>query len=242
MNKISKRLLLLGVIGMLILLAIPINAFANAAEPPSLIILVKNPPADLKIVLLSDEMRPEANVRTVAWEGYYSFYSRDLQKGGSFIFKITTGDESFEWSPDVPLAGYNNVFTLDLAERRITSGKYPFRAAMLVALRLLLTLLLEAVIFMLFKFKEKRSWIVFLVINVLTQGALNIWLNIEGSLMPAYLLIALVVGEVLVFAIEMVAFPLLIREHKTGRVFLYVFIANVVSFLAGGYAIMFLPV
>jgi hypothetical protein len=106
----------------------------------------------------------------------------------------------------------------------------------------MITLLIEGFIFFLFQFKEKRSWLAFLVINLVTQGALNIWLNVEGSLMPSYLFITLVIGEILVFAVELVAFPLLIKEHKNSRIFIYVFVANLVSLIAGGYLISFLPV
>jgi hypothetical protein len=80
------------------------------------------------------------------------------------------------------------------------------------------------------------------VINLITQGALNIWLNNGGSLMPSYLLFGLIIGEVFVFATEMIAFPIFMREHKKSRILIYSFIANFISLIAGGYIISVLPV
>ena len=238
----GKRLLLVMVLGMLMILILPANALANSAEPPSLVILINNPPDDLSIVLVSNEKQPEAIVRRVAWEGYYVFYSRDMQVGGKYTFKVTTNGESFECTLGSPLQRYNNVVTLDVSNRELTPGKYPFRSVLLVSIRLLLTLILEGIIFWLFRFRQKRSWLIFLAINLVTQGILNILLNSGGSLMPSYLIFSLILGEVFVFAAEMIAFPILIKEHKKSRILIYAFIANLISLIAGGYIISVLPV
>ncbi|MHB8072621.1 hypothetical protein [Desulfosporosinus fructosivorans] len=242
MNKTSKRLLLVIVLCTLIISILPTTALSNSAEPPSLVILINNPPDDLSIVLISNENQPEAIVRRVAWEGYYVFYSRDMLAGGKYTFKVTTKGESFVCTLGAPLQRYNNVVTLDLSNRELTLGKYPSRSVLLVSIRLLLTLLLEGIIFGLFRFRQKRSWLIFLAINLVTQGALNIWLNSGGSLMPSYLIFSLIIGEVFVFVAEMIAFPIFITEHKKSRILIYVFIANLISLITGGYIISVLPV
>lgn len=225
----------------LMISVLPTRAFANSAEPPSLIILVNNPPKDLSIVLVSDQTQPQAQVRRVAWEGYYVFYSRDMRSGGTYTFKVTANTESFECTLD-ELEGYNNVFTLNLTDRELTPGEYPMRSVLLISIRLVLTLLLEGIVFLLFGFKQKRSWLVFLLVNLVTQGLLNIWLNGASSLLSSYLILALIAGELFVFIAEMIAFPLLIKEHKKGRCILYAFVANLLSLIAGGYIITVLPV
>jgi len=240
--KTGKHMLLIMVLCTLIISNLPTTASANSAEPPSLVILVNNPPDDLSIVLVSNENQAEAIVRRVAWEGYYVYYSRDMQSSDEYTFKITTKGESFECTLGAPLKQYNNVFTLDVSNRELTPGKYPFRSVLLVSIRLLLTLLLEGIIFWLFRFRQKRSWLIFLAINLVTQGALNILLNSGGSLMPSYLIIGLIIGEFFVFAAEMIAFPVFIKEHKKSRILIYVFIANLISLIAGGYIISVLPV
>ncbi|TYQ16707.1 UNVERIFIED_CONTAM: hypothetical protein Cloal_3275 [Acetivibrio alkalicellulosi] len=240
MKKSCKILILM--LFMLIILMIPITVWSNAAEPPSVVILINNPPKDLSIVLLSNDKQPEARVQQVAWEGYYAFYSPDIQGDSEYTFKVISNDESFELTIDAPLLRYNNVFTLDLARRELIPGKYPFRSVILISIRLLLTLLLEGLIFWLFRFKEKKSWIIFLAINILTQGTLNIWLNRGNALMPSYLIISLIIGEFFVFVAEIISFPIFIKEHKKFRILIYVLIANLISLIAGGYIISVLPV
>jgi len=242
LNRTFKHLLLVTMLCTLTILILPAAASANSAEPPSLVILVNNAPEDLSITLVSNENQPEAVVRRVAWEGYYVFYSRDMQADGEYTFKVATNGESFECTLGAPLQHYNNVFTLDVSNRELTPGKYPFRSVLLVSIRLLFTLLLEGIIFWLFRFRQKRSWLIFLVVNLVTQGALNIWLNSGGSLMPGYLILSLIIGEFFVFTTEMIAFPLLIKEHKKSYILLFAFIANIVSLIAGGYIISVLPV
>lgn len=242
MSKTVKRLLLVMVLYTLMIPILPTTVSANSAEPPSLVILVTNPPDDLSIVLVSNENQPEAIVRRVAWEGYYVFYSRYMQAGGEYTFKVTTNGESFNFTLGALLQRYNNVVTLDLSNRELTPGKYPFRSVLLVSIRLLLTLLLEGIMFWLFRFRQKRSWLIFLAINLVTQGVLNIWLNSGGSLMPIYLILSLFIGEVFVFAAEMIVFPIFIKEHKKSRILIYAFIANLISLIAGGYLISVLPV
>lgn len=242
MNKTNKSLLLVMLVCVLMILILSTTALANSAEPPSLVILVNNPPRDLSIALVSNGNQSEARVRRVAWEGYYAFYSRDIQTNGKYTFKVTTNGDSFECTINPPLQHYNNVFTLNIPNRKLTPGTYPFRRALLVSIRLLLTLLLEGIIFWFFSFKEKTSWIIFLCVNLITQGSLNIWLNSGGSLMPSYLIISLIIGEFFVFVTEMIAFPILIKEHSKIRSVIYAFIANFISLIAGGYIISVLPV
>jgi hypothetical protein len=242
MLRIVKRFLLVFFACTLIILAFIIPASANSAEPPSIIILVNNPPEDLSITLISGEKHIESIVRRTAWEGYYAFYSHDMRKDGKHVFRITTGGESFECAIDKPLKTYNNIFTLSLSERKLTPGQYPFRRVLLVSIRLLLTLVLEGVVFWLFRFRQKRSWLVFLAINLVTQGLLNIWLNYGGSPLQSYLVFSLIVGEFFVFLTEMIVFPILVKEQKKGRILLYVFVSNLVSLIAGGYIITVLPV
>lgn len=242
MNKTGKGLAMVMLLCTLILLIIPTIASANSAEPPSLIIIVNNPPDDLSIALLSNHDEPEASVRKVAWEGYYVFYKRDMQTSDQYRFKVTTNEESFECVLDTPLKSYNNVATLDLSNRELTLGKYPFRSVLLVSLRLILTLLIEGFVFWLFGFRNKRNWAIFFVINLITQGVLNAWLNSMGSPLQSYLIFALIVGEFFVFIAEMIAFPILIEEHKKSTILAYAFLANFISLIAGGYIITVLPV
>jgi hypothetical protein len=242
MNNTIKRLLLVVVLCALMIPSLYETALANSAEPPSLIILVNNPPDDLSITLISEGNQPKAIAQRVAWEGYYIFYSRDMENSSRYTFKVTTNGEGFECILYTRLQKYNKVATLDISKREITPGKYPFRSMLLVSIRLMLTLLLEGIIFWLFGFRQKRSWLIFLAVNLVTQGALNIWLNNGDSLISSYLIFILIFGEIFVFMAEMILLPIFIKEHKKSRILIYAFIANFISLIAGGYIISVLPV
>ncbi|MEG0774218.1 hypothetical protein [Clostridium sp.] len=239
MKKTRKTLMLVMILFALVVSILPTTALANSAEPPSLVILVNYPPEDLTIECISNDDKKRSSAARVAWEGQYKFY---LEKS-YYKFKVTTGGESFECNLDVPLKKYNNVVTLDLKSKKFTLGKYPFRSVILVSLRVLLTLLIEGIIFWLFKFRQKRSWLVFFAMNLVTQGLLNIALNNADALTAGYSFIfTLIIGEIFVFAAEFIGFSIFIKEHKKSYTLNYVSTANFISLFLGGYIISVLPV
>jgi len=242
MKSIEKHILFALLFILTVIIILPGVALANAAEPPAVIILVSNPPEDLSIVLKSGNNLKEAKVQKVAWEGYYAFYIRDTKGFDKLAFQITTKGETFEILLDTPLKQYNNIYTLDLNNKTLTEGEYPLRSALLVSIRVLITLLVEGMVFWLFKYRKKASWLIFLAVNLITQGLLNTWLVNTASLMSGYLIIALIIGEFFVFAAEMVAFPVFVREHRKSRALAFSFVANLLSFAAGSYLITYLPV
>ncbi len=213
----------------------------NAAEPPSIIIIAGNAPDDLEISIGSDNTYVKARKTVNMIESYFTFYSRDLKTDNGYIVRVSSADGTFEILLDKPLKLYNNIYTLDLKNQKLTPGKSLTRSVLLVALRMILTLLIEAVVFLVFGFRDNKSWIAFLVINLITQGALNIWLN-GFSPLQGYIIVSLIFGEILVFISEIIAFLAVIQEHRRIRTFLYVIAANLLSLLAGGYIITVLPV
>lgn len=233
------------VIILLILFTSPIiayNALANSAEPPALIIIVNNPPEDLEVVMISNEKQPKATQRKIAWEGYYVFYNRDMQTNQEYVFSVTANNTSFKCSFNEPISRYNEILTLDISKQELVKGEYPFRSIILVALRVFLTLIIEGFIFYIFGYRNKNSWMVFIAINLITQGLLNIWLNIESTPLPSYLIVLLIIGEFFVFIGEMITLPIFIKEHTKLRAVIFAFIANMVSLFLGGFMISLLPV
>ncbi|MBP2023671.1 hypothetical protein J2Z44_003513 [Clostridium punense] len=242
MKKWDKTLLIIMLLCTLIILNFPIKATANSAEPPALIILVNNPPKDLSIVLESGTVSENVRFSRRAWEGYYAFYSKEIRGLSKYKFKISTAKESFECTITEPLKEYDNVFTLDMANKQLIPGKSKLRDILLVVIRVILTLIIEGIVFWLLGFRQKRSWIIFLFINLFTQGALNFWLNWGGFVIESYLIIKLFIGEWFVFLFEVIAFPLLIKERQKATMVGYAFLANLVSLFAGGVIIAALPI
>lgn len=239
MTKAKKSMLILVVL-ISMFVSFRSICYANAAEPPSILIIVSNPPPDLDISIKTSDTYVKANKVDKAMERYYTFYSRHLKGVGEYVFKITIGEESYQIAIEKPLNSYNNVYTLNLKDRTLTPGKLPSRSIILISMRVILTLLIEAIIFWLFGFRDKSHWTAFLVINVITQGVLNIWIN---GFVPteSYLIFSLVFGEILVFIAELYAFLFVIKAHRLRTVF-YVVTANLMSLIAGGYMITKLPI
>ena len=114
------------------------------------------------------------------------------------------------------------------------------RSITLVSMRIIITLLIEGMVFWLFGFRDRRSWRIFLIINIITQGALNIWIN---GLFPiqSYLFIGLIALEILILIVEGIVIISGIKEYKKLRKFLFVVSANFLSLVAGGYLLTILP-
>jgi hypothetical protein len=235
MNKATGIFLCL----MVFILLLGVNTtpgLANSAEPPSIVIIVPNAPPDLVIKVGPNTARRTDKVI----ESYFSIYAFNLNQA-DYRLLITTAGRTSEIKVDMPAQKYNNIFTLDLSQMTLTPGKSLARSFKLISLRVGLTLLIEGLVFYLFGYRKKRSWLIFLIVNLLTQGALNIWLN---SFMPSdsYVILSLIFVELLVLFAELIVFSSLVIEHRRWRTALYVITANLLSLIAGGYLITALPI
>lgn len=237
----KNKLLSIVIFSMVMIIASTALCFGNSAEPPSILIIVPNAPDDLEISIGSDNTNIKANKTNKIIERFYTFYSEKLRMAEDYTINISTGESSFNILLEKPLKKYNNIFTLDLNNQTLILGKSLSRSILLVSLRVILTLIIEAIVFWLFGFRNKKSWIAFLIINLVTQGALNIWLN---GFVPlgSYLVFSLIFGEFFVFIAEIILFLTFIKEHSRGRNLLYVIMANFLSLFAGGYIITVLPI
>ncbi|MBS7525405.1 hypothetical protein KHM83_01795 [Fusibacter paucivorans] len=243
-------------------------AFANAAEPPSLIVII---PDDTTVLLVNSDDEPDltavealvtsdaflsdseaydesghlsvtsGNQRKAAWENYTAFYRHEFLDSNASLYVDTAEDHFLITLPPELLNHYNSIVTLDVATRSITEGKLPSRNALLISLRVMLTLLLEGAAFWLFGFRTRRSWIGFLIINLITQGTLNYLLSMFSPY-NGYAIFGLVYYEFWIIIVESFAFGLFIREHRALRRILYAIVANLASLVLGGYLILTLPV
>ena len=242
--SLKKYALFIMLCAVTLLTVLPRSALANSAEPPTLVVIVNAAPDDLIIEADIDNRREPAVKKTIAWETHYAFYYYI----GSIpsALHVSTGHESYTISldeSDMFDKHYENTLMLNLATRTLSETALPFRTAMLIALRVVLTLLIEGALFFAFGFRKKLSWVLFIIINLITQGLLN-WQLCEGTVFGSalYRMITLIILEVLVLIVEIPAFSLLIKEYKAGRRALFAFTANIASFIAGGFMITMLPI
>lgn len=227
-------------LAILILLGSTVWAWANSAQPPSILIIVPNAPADMAVSLKAGDAVSEGRRIDKVLETYFTFYQYDLREAPRYTLVVQDGEGRYEIPVEGPLDTYNNIFTLNAHTKRLAEGKLPLRDMSLVALRLVLTLALEGAVFWIMGFRSRRTWIAFLIINLITQGALNLWIS-DMLPLQSYALFVLIFGEFFVFAAEGIAFGLTIKEHRTGRVVGTVMLANILSLFAGGVLITWLP-
>ncbi len=218
-------------------LFIAVPAFANSAEPPGMIILAPNIPEDAIITLeIPDGEMTHWRVQktTKLWESQYRlFYHINDGDFSEARLRVTVGEVSFTCDlPDGDYDRYKTVLTLDYKNKTLTLGQEPWRQPVLTAVRILLTLLTEGLIFWLFGFRKKLSWVIFFIINLLTQGWLNITVN-SYAFSSGYWVFALVAMEAVIFIGEAIAFPLSLSEKKPWQRVVYALSANAVSLAVG---------
>ena len=250
----KKALCILAAV--LFCLALPWPASANSAEPPCFTVLVPAPPGDLELTIEFDSAQGEEPQRLsgdrMLWEGYYRFYGRwDIDPEGLTGARLVaeTGGESFALPIDpTGFARYNNLITLDVGARTLTQGQPWWRQPLLVVLRVALTLALEGLIFYLWGYREKRSWIVFLMVNLVTQFGVNIailcFLPAASRTYDAMWAKVLLYGpmEVLVILLEAIALPLLLKEQRKRTAVGCAVMANILSWFLGSVLLSVLPV
>lgn len=236
-EKSTMRLLL----AVLLVAALATTVFANAVEPPGMVIYVPNAPRDLELTVEKTDHWSAERLDGL-WDCYYRTYGTSVGRG-DLVLQVQTGGTSFEVSiPRDATLGYCNLLTLDLQKQTLTVGEPWWRQPLLIGLRVLLTLVLEAAVLWCFGYRSKRSWVVFLVVNLLTQASLNIYVLdavLYGSYSWTY---AYVLMEAVIFLTEAVVFSLLLKEKKRRRGVACALAANGVSMAVGGMIICLLPV
>ena len=112
----------------------------------------------------------------------------------------------------------------------------PLRFLIRLAATLVPTLIIEGVIFWLFGCRERRSWLVFLAANVVTQLALHLFLStpiVLAAQHPTYYAVVFIPSEIAICAAEAIAYAVLLREKQTGARVWYAIAANLTSAVLG---------
>ena len=126
--------------------------------------------------------------------------------------------------------------TYDWASNTITRATTPVGFyTVQFASTLVPTLIVEGLLLWLFGFRARRDWLVFFLVNVLTQVWLHLWAG--SGIMAAgghylwYLMLSL--AEIPILVVELIAYLFLLKEHGKGRRALYAVCANAASYAAG---------
>ena len=241
------------VLAAFLILAFPLTVFGNAAEPSFLQIIVENAPEDLEISIKIEEKEFSPKVTSRSWEKYYRFFESDFYDSywhfspEKAVLVARTGEKELRFNVSEFFGEkYGIPVLLDLEKETIVNADTSLRTAKLVALRVGLTFLLEGFVFLLFRMRNKRSWIIFVITNLATQLFLNIQLSEQGIFAYSASLLLFVL-EILIIIAESLVFFFLVPEFKEkfkrqSFSLLYAISANILSWLLGGFLITFFPI
>ena len=239
-GKKRRFSLLLTVLMTVALCAVPVSA--NSAQPPGLTVLVSMPPEDLEITLRFEEETSELMSRNKLWEAYYHYWYPMKQQplhGVELVFS-TGGEERVCPLPTETFSKYNNLVTLDWRTGTVSLGQPAWRVPLLVVLRVVLTLLIEGAVFWLMGYRNKSSWLLFLLVNLVTQTGLNLMIN--GPDLRGYWFLGFLLAEIVIIAAETAVYLGWLKEREKARAAILGLLANVLSAWIGGWLIRILPV
>ncbi len=256
--KLKQRLRRWGTLWAALVLALllPVTALAAPGEDTFLTILVDRAPEGMVFELQfpdNPELEPITMVREDrAWETYFRVYfvkglikwRRGLPKGAELVVK--NGEESFTMTfPEGLHTSENTVLCLDLETRKLEEGVPPFRSALLVALRVGATLLLQVLAFFLLGYRERRSWLIFLSAVAASQAVLAGLVMVGASTLTSdyvlWALVGLCLAEVFLTVVQTVLFSMKLWEHRERRAVVSAVLSNVITLAVGAVDVLFLP-
>ncbi len=226
------------------LFLIPLKAQANAAEPPIITIVISGVYDEVQGQLISDDVVIEGVVHHQKIETTIRFYRHTLFENQTLkdkvIFDLQLDDQHYEIEHPIMGMRYNQVYTLNKKAGVLETGKSLVRNVSLIGIRFLLTLLIEGLVFLLMKYRSKRTWLIFLLVNTITQGWLNF--DITFNWQPhGYVLFGFVIMEIIILTIETIIYLATIKEGRKIKILFTSILANMLSMFLGGYLIMTLP-
>ena len=152
--------------------------------------------------------------------------------------------DTFYVSPVYERYAFDSYFTMDLSDYAtgpmLAEKSYDYTWELIsLAARIVLTILLELSLAWIFGFRDRKTLGFLAVVNIITQVTLNVALNIvnynSGSMNFVF---SYVLYEILVFAVEAVAYTVLMKritgiQTRKGKAIAYAFVANAASFAFG---------
>ncbi len=240
----------------LLVLSVPAFAAMPRYFAPILTVLTYHAPADLTVTvrIQSDEgtipVRLGAERR--AWEWQHRLYRADVGqikawfgnnkdlKDAELVFE-GNGETKTIVIPDEMLTvrGAEDYVTMDWRTGQLTAGVPRSRAALLYCMWVGIALLIEGVVFYLYGFRERKSWLVFTLINLVTQGAQHALA--AGLNLTPYVRVFYICSIPALVVIEMVAFVLLVDEISRDRSISFAVVANLVCQVALAALVYVLP-
>ncbi len=151
------------------------------------------------------------------------------------IIVVTASGESWISEPMDRPALQSSV-TVDWATKRVSAPPVWVAYSIQFLCTFLVTLAIELLVLKGFGYSLKQNWKPFLLVNLVTQGALTAWLSLtivrEGG--HIYYIMLLLPAELLISLIEGTVYALTFTGGTKKRAFAYGVCANALSAIAGG--------
>ena len=150
------------------------------------------------------------------------------------ILIVTKSGES--WVSDVlHRATLQSSATVDWAARTASAPSAGVAYALQFLCTLLPTLLIEGALLFAFGYRSRRSWRVFLLVNLVTQGAFAVYLAVIvlNHGVSGWSLLFYIPIEIIITAVELLCYRRLLTEKGKGRATGYAVAANVCSAVVG---------
>lgn len=244
----KNKVLFILVFVLLFFAFMPRPVKADVAPPYIVTIVVINAPSDLELsARYTKGSVTETKLfqqKDVAWESNFRlmdyYFWRDYKLYSNGVLIVKSKDYNFELSlPDEIFYKFGMLYTLDLESQTLSEGKPAWQAPVSISLQIIVTLLLESIVFYLFGYRQKRSWIIFFIVNLITQSVLYIGIRLFG--IAGYGIIFFWYGAIAVFIIELIAFALALKEQNKWKAMSYAFFGNLLSLILGNYLLAILP-
>ena len=248
-----RTYLLIALMALVLVASLPIGAVsANQVRTPSLSIFVINAPKDLKLFIqYRHSALPEPQEMQRAsryWETYYNYYYQRLPgrfDEDFFGAKLIVRSSQYSYELPIPrdpqMRVNKRLLTLDLKQGTLVYGEPGWRGPLAVAGRVLLTLLLEGIVFFLFGMRAKSSWLIFLILNLITHSLLSSFLAHPFEAKADFFLTGFL--SVWVILVEAAIYYFTFKEIELSpKALLLALVANLVGFFLGVWIMPYFPV
>lgn len=150
------------------------------------------------------------------------------------IILVTKSGESWV-SGVLHRATLQSSATVDWAARTVNAPSPAMAYALQFLCTLLPTLLIEGLLLFVFGYRSKRSWLVFLLVNLVTQGGFAVYLAVTvlNHGVSGWSLIFYIPIEVIITLVELLLYRRLLTEKNKARAAVYAIAANLCSAVFG---------
>lgn len=166
-------------------------------------------------------------------EGLHRFVSHGVPE----TFRVLAVTQSGKIFCSEPLTrhAFQSSVTLDWSAGTVSMAPVWQRYVLQFLATFVPTILIEGVFLWLLGLWSRRNVLVFLLVNLLTQGGLSLWFSIEATryAIGYWYFWTLIPAEIAVLAVEIILYRRFLQEPSNGRAVTYAVTANLASAILG---------